>query len=211
MLQGYAVNVPLTDGLDDEMFVHDVFMPVIDGVMEHYRPSVIVLQCGADSLAGDKIGKFNLSTLGHAEAGRYLRHIYPNVPVMMLGGGGYTISNVARTWSYETMAMLGYQDEQIPYYCPIDPFYWEHVKQERVYGIGAVPHRVPRVASPNRNKREKIQKIVSNIRMNLQEYVRPVSVPFEDAPEDALKDVPAVDGESCPDPGPGISSSKRHS
>lgn len=118
-MQGYAVNVPLTDGLDDEMFVHDVFMPVIDGVMEHYRPSVIVLQCGADSLAGDKIGKFNLSTLGHAEAGRYLRHMYPNVPVMMLGGGGYTISNVARTWSYETMAMLGYQDEQIPYYCPI--------------------------------------------------------------------------------------------
>lgn len=118
-IQGYAVNVPLTDGLDDEMFVNDVFIPVIDGVMEHYQPSVIVLQCGADSLAGDKIGKFNLTTLGHAEAGRYLRQMYPNVPVMMLGGGGYTISNVARTWSYETISMLGYQDEQISYYCPI--------------------------------------------------------------------------------------------
>lgn len=119
LLQGYAVNVPLTDGLDDEMFVNDLFIPVIDGVMAHYQPTVIVLQCGADSLAGDKIGKFNLSTLGHAEAGRYLRKTYPKVPVMMLGGGGYTISNVARTWSYETISMLGYQDRQIPYYCPI--------------------------------------------------------------------------------------------
>jgi acetoin utilization deacetylase AcuC-like enzyme len=118
-LQGYAVNVPLTDGIDDDMFINDAFIPVIDGVMEYYQPSVIVLQCGADSLAGDKIGKFNLSTMGHADAGRYLRQAHPNVPVMMLGGGGYTISNVARTWSYETIAMLGYQDEQISHYCPM--------------------------------------------------------------------------------------------
>lgn len=92
-----------------------------------------------------------------------------------------------------------------------DPFYWEHVKQERVYDIGAVPYRVPRVATPNKNKRDRIQKIVSNIRMNLQEFVRPVSVPFEDAPADAIKEVPDLDAESQPDPGPGTSSSKRHS
>ena len=29
-----------------------------------YRPSVIVLQCGADSLAGDRLGCFNLSLKG---------------------------------------------------------------------------------------------------------------------------------------------------
>jgi hypothetical protein len=121
-MQGYAVNVPLTDGLDDEMFVHHAFVPVMDGVMAQFAPTAIVLQCGADSLAGDKIGKFNLTTQGHAEAGRYLREVYPNVPVMMLGGGGYTISNVARTWSYETVTMLGYQDDQIPHLCPIVRF-----------------------------------------------------------------------------------------
>lgn len=118
-MQGYAVNVPLTDGLDDDMFIHHAFVPVIDGIMEHYNPTAIVLQCGADSLAGDKIGKFNVTTRGHAEAGRYLRESYPEVPIMVLGGGGYTISNVARTWSYETVAMLGYQDDQIPHLCPM--------------------------------------------------------------------------------------------
>ena len=29
--------------------------------MEIYRPSAIVLQCGADSLTGDRLGCFNLS------------------------------------------------------------------------------------------------------------------------------------------------------
>jgi hypothetical protein len=69
--------------------------------------------------ADDKIGKFNLSTLGHCSAGRFLRQKWPNVPVLALGGGGYTISNVARTWAYETVALLGYQDCDIPHYCPV--------------------------------------------------------------------------------------------
>lgn len=34
-------------------------------VMEIYRPSAVVLQCGADSLAGDRLGCFNLSLKGY--------------------------------------------------------------------------------------------------------------------------------------------------
>lgn len=30
-----------------------------------------------------------------------------NVPILMLGGGGYTIRNVARCWTYETAVALG--------------------------------------------------------------------------------------------------------
>lgn len=118
-VQGYAVNVPLCDGLGDEMFLEAAFKPVMDEVMRRFQPQAVVLQSGADSVASDKIGKFNLSTQGHASAGRWLRETHPGVPVMVLGGGGYTISNVARTWSYETIAMLGYRDEDIPYACPM--------------------------------------------------------------------------------------------
>jgi acetoin utilization deacetylase AcuC-like enzyme len=32
--------------------------------VEWYKPTAIVLQCGADSLAGDKLGYFNLSLKG---------------------------------------------------------------------------------------------------------------------------------------------------
>ena len=38
-------------------------------VMEVYRPSAIVLQCGADSLAGDRLGCFNLSLKGNGWGG----------------------------------------------------------------------------------------------------------------------------------------------
>jgi acetoin utilization deacetylase AcuC-like enzyme len=37
---------------------------VIQEVMESYDPSAIVLQCGTDSLSGDKLGCLNLSMRG---------------------------------------------------------------------------------------------------------------------------------------------------
>jgi hypothetical protein len=37
---------------------------VIRQVMESYDPAAIVLQCGTDSLSGDKLGCFNLSMRG---------------------------------------------------------------------------------------------------------------------------------------------------
>ena len=37
---------------------------VLTKVMEMYRPDAVVLQCGADSLSGDRLGCFNLSLKG---------------------------------------------------------------------------------------------------------------------------------------------------
>lgn len=51
----YALNFPLRDGVSDENY-KSVFEPVIRQVMEYYDPSAIVLQCGTDSLSGDKLG-----------------------------------------------------------------------------------------------------------------------------------------------------------
>lgn len=73
--------------------------------MEWYRPGAIVLQCGADSLAGDKLGCFNLSMEGHASCVEFVLKF--NVPVLVLGGGGYTMRNVARAWAYETGLLVG--------------------------------------------------------------------------------------------------------
>ena len=100
----YSLNVPLNDGMDDENF-RGLFRPVIQKVMEVYQPDAVVLQCGADSLSGDRLGCFNLSVKGHADCLRFLRSF--NVPLMLLGGGGYTIRNVARCWCYEVSFFLG--------------------------------------------------------------------------------------------------------
>ena len=73
--------------------------------MDFYRPGAVVLQCGADSLSGDRLGCFNLSMKGHAFATKFMKSF--NVPLLVLGGGGYTIRNVARAWTYETAIVCG--------------------------------------------------------------------------------------------------------
>jgi len=61
-----SVNVPLQDGIDDNCY-EQIFKPIMREVMGTYDPKVIVLQCGADSLAGDRLGLFNLSIAAHGE------------------------------------------------------------------------------------------------------------------------------------------------
>ncbi|MCL7031205.1 hypothetical protein MKW94_011702 [Papaver nudicaule] len=124
----YALNVPLNDGIDDGSF-RGLFRPIIQKVMEVYQPEAVVLQCGADSLSGDRLGCFNLSVKGHADCLRYLRSF--NIPLMVLGGGGYTIRNVARCWCYETAVAVGVEPEnKLPYneyYEYFGPDYTLHV------------------------------------------------------------------------------------
>ena len=75
-------------------------------VMEMYQPGAIVLQCGADSLSGDRLGCFNLTLKGHGKCVEFMKRY--NLPLLMVGGGGYTIRNVARCWTYETAQALGH-------------------------------------------------------------------------------------------------------
>lgn len=111
--QNYAINFPLHDGMDDESF-KSVFQPVIGKVMEVYQPGAVVMQCGADSLSGDRLGCFNLSLRGHADCVKYVKGF--NVPMLVLGGGGYTLRNVPRVWTYETAVLLGAEvKDSLPY------------------------------------------------------------------------------------------------
>lgn len=71
--------------------------------MEKFRPGAVVLQCGADSLSQDRLGCFNISLNGHAEAVRFMKSF--GVPTLVTGGGGYTKSNVARCWALETAVL----------------------------------------------------------------------------------------------------------
>jgi histone deacetylase 1/2 len=111
--KNYAVNFPLRDGITDETYKH-VFEPVISHVMEYYRPDAVVLQCGADSLSGDRLGCFNLSMHGHANCVQFVKSF--NLPTIMLGGGGYTMRNVSRAWCFETGVMVGQKvGPELPY------------------------------------------------------------------------------------------------
>jgi acetoin utilization deacetylase AcuC-like enzyme len=54
--------------------------------MDKFQPGAIVLQCGADSLSGDRLGCFNLSLRGHADCVSFVKSF--GVPLLVLGGGG---------------------------------------------------------------------------------------------------------------------------
>jgi Deacetylases, including yeast histone deacetylase and acetoin utilization protein len=109
----YAVNFPLRDGIDDQSY-KSIFQPVIRSVMEWYRPEAVVLQCGGDSLSGDRLGCFNLSMRGHANCINFVKSF--NLPTLVVGGGGYTMRNVARTWAFETGVLCGEQlGSELPY------------------------------------------------------------------------------------------------
>jgi len=111
--RNYSLNFPLHDGIDDSSF-ELIFRAIIEKVMGTFRPHAIVLQCGADSLSGDRLGCFNLSLKGHGAAVEYVKGF--NLPLLVLGGGGYTVRNVARCWAYETGLLLDHKmPEEIPY------------------------------------------------------------------------------------------------
>uniref|UniRef100_A0A671RYL2 Histone deacetylase n=1 Tax=Sinocyclocheilus anshuiensis TaxID=1608454 RepID=A0A671RYL2_9TELE len=91
----YCLNVPLRDGIDDQSYRH-LFQPVIKQVVDFYQPTCVVLQCGADSLGCDRLGCFNLSIRGHGDCVEFVKSF--KIPLLVLGGGGYTVRNVARCW-----------------------------------------------------------------------------------------------------------------
>uniref|UniRef100_A0A8C4NNE2 Histone deacetylase 3 n=1 Tax=Eptatretus burgeri TaxID=7764 RepID=A0A8C4NNE2_EPTBU len=91
-----------------------LFQPIINQVMDFFQPTCIVLQCGADSLGCDRLGCFNLSIKGHGDCVSFVKSF--NMPLLVLGGGGYTVKNVARCWTYETSMVVDEQiSDELPY------------------------------------------------------------------------------------------------
>jgi len=95
----YSLNVPLKDGIDDGNYIR-LFKSIVEPVIECYRPSSIVLQCGADSLGCDRLGCFRLNISAHGACVAFVKSF--GLPLLLVGGGGYTPRNVSRLWCYET-------------------------------------------------------------------------------------------------------------
>jgi histone deacetylase 1/2 len=113
--------------MDDESY-QAIFRPVIAKIMEKFQPGAIVLQCGADSLSGDRLGCFKLSVQGHANCVSYVKSF--NVPTLVLGGGGYTLRNVPRCWTYETSVLL---DTPIPDALPFNDYFEYYGPEYRMH------------------------------------------------------------------------------
>ncbi|XP_012214985.1 histone deacetylase 3 [Linepithema humile] len=181
----YSVNVPLKEGIDDTSYMQ-VFKPVISNVMEFFQPTAIVLQCGADSLANDRLGCFSLSTKGHGECVKFVRDL--NVPLLTVGGGGYTLRNVARCWTYETSLLV---DEHISNELPYTD-YLEYFAPD----FSLHPEVVTR--QDNANSKQYLESITRHVYDNLKMIQHSPSVQMQDVPCDALP--PEEERQPEPDP-----------
>jgi acetoin utilization protein AcuC len=97
---GTKLNIPLPPGADDASF-HAAWNE-IEEYLEPRQPELILLQCGADSLAGDPITHLRFSAEAHAHATARLRQIadhYSDGRLLAMGGGGYNRANLARAWT----------------------------------------------------------------------------------------------------------------
>src|SRR5574342_736934 len=93
---GYAANVPLLPGSDDEIFLW-AFDQVVPPLLAAFHPDVVVTQLGIDTHHTDPLTNLAMTTTGFAEA---VRRLEPHCRRWIaLGGGGYNLENVPRSWT----------------------------------------------------------------------------------------------------------------
>jgi acetoin utilization protein AcuC len=105
--KGTKLNIPLEPGADDAAF-HRVW-PQVEEFVRAGRPEFIILQAGADSIAGDPITHMQFTPGAHAHATTRLCALadeFCQGRIIGLGGGGYNRFNLAAAWTRVVKAML---------------------------------------------------------------------------------------------------------
>ena len=98
--RGTKLNVPLAPGADDGDFF--AAWERVEAYLESMRPEFIIMNCGADSLAGDPITHLCWTEEAHAAAAASLCRLadkYSQGRIIGTGGGGYNRRNLARAWT----------------------------------------------------------------------------------------------------------------
>ena len=173
----HAINVPLLDGIDDQQYIY-LFTTIVSMCKNHFRPEAIVLQCGADSLAGDRLGRFNVQVQGHGACIAFCKSL--NIPLLLVGGGGYTPRNVARAWAHETSIAIGC-DATLSPIIPQHTPYRSHFRHETIFPTLEQILGDPR---PNKNTKKKVEEIIQSITEQLRLVERAPSVQSKAIPPD---------------------------
>uniref|UniRef100_H0Z315 Histone deacetylase 8 n=1 Tax=Taeniopygia guttata TaxID=59729 RepID=H0Z315_TAEGU len=153
----YSVNVPIQDGIQDEKY-YQICESVLKEVYAAFNPDAVVLQLGADTIAGDPMCSFNMTPEG---VGKCLKYVLQwQLATLVLGGGGYNLANTARCWTYLTGVILG---RTLSSEIPDHEFFTE-------YGPDYVLEITPS-CRPDRNEPQRIQEILNSIKGNLKHVV----------------------------------------
>ena len=103
---GTKLNIPMPPRAGNELFM--TLWPRAEAFIRKSRPEFILLQCGADSIAGDPITHMAYTETVHSYTVSRLCAIadeFCEGRVVAMGGGGYNLDNIAKTWTAVVRAM----------------------------------------------------------------------------------------------------------
>ncbi|MDH4047549.1 MAG: acetoin utilization protein AcuC [Gammaproteobacteria bacterium] len=107
---GTKLNIPIPPGAGDAEF-QAAWKRVLSYV-DDAAPEFIIMQCGADSLAGDPITHLQFSEACHAGAAAdlcVLAERHSGGRIVATGGGGYNRDNIGRAWTGVVQSLLGHK------------------------------------------------------------------------------------------------------
>jgi acetoin utilization protein AcuC len=97
---GSKLNLPLQPGATDAEFLRA--WEIAEEFLRERRPQFILMQSGVDSLDGDPLAHLALTPRAHAHATARLCRLANELcagRLMVFGGGGYDLANIADGWS----------------------------------------------------------------------------------------------------------------
>jgi acetoin utilization protein AcuC len=104
--EGTKINIPVLPGADDETFFRA--WRKIEAHIDAAEPEFLILQCGADGLAGDPLTHLEYTAAAHRRAASRLCRIadrHCDGKLLALGGGGYSPRGIADAWCAVVEAM----------------------------------------------------------------------------------------------------------
>ena len=106
--KGYCFNLPLLPETSDNEYL-PVVLPLISKVFEIQKPDIVFWQCGVDTYLLDPLTHIRLTTRAYREIALKIRAEVTklNIPVVMMGGGGYSPIATARGWLIQFLTLIG--------------------------------------------------------------------------------------------------------
>ncbi|MHA1730587.1 MAG: acetoin utilization protein AcuC [Promethearchaeota archaeon] len=109
--KGTSINLPMLQYMYEEPYL-EVFDAIVPKAAELYQPDILVSQLGVDTHFEDPLTSLGLSTATHQRLGRRIKDIadeHAGGNWLALGGGGYLMTVVPRSWTMILADMIGAQ------------------------------------------------------------------------------------------------------
>jgi acetoin utilization protein AcuC len=115
--KGLKLNIPLPPDTGDKAYLK-AFQKIVPDAVRQFGPEIILVQCGADGHADDRLANLRLTTNTYEQVVsemHSLAHETCKGRLLLFGGGGYTLANVPRVWTVAFAALTGQSlDNQLP-------------------------------------------------------------------------------------------------